>query len=164
MSTQPESIRSTIHRISTKAPHAKCLQKETPCSLPPHARNAICARKVCANAILFCSPLNIRGLWEVDVVDRLHNILRRKDATAEPTPIESANGVCATLNPVEFDVDLAFVALHADAEMDDVAVFLFAFAADVGFEVFLPVGLGFSVLKLASGSTGGIGRRLTRQD
>ena len=99
---------------------------------------------MCSTGNFSYIPLRVRRFREVDVVDRLDHILSREDAATKPAPIETTKGVCATLDPVEFNVDFAFGALHADADVHDVAVFVFALAADIGFELFLPIGLGLS--------------------
>jgi hypothetical protein len=68
------------------------------------------------------------------------NILRRDHLTAEVASVETADRVLAALHTVEFEVDFAVVGVEGDAEVDDDAVFLVAFATDVFLELLLPAG------------------------
>ena len=53
------------------------------------------------------------------------------------------------MDTIEFDVDFAVVVVECEADVDDVAVFVFAFETDVFFELLLPALLGLSVLRSA---------------
>ena len=75
----------------------------------------------------------------------INHILGRNHLSGEVASIEATNRILAALLAVEFDVEFAVVVVEPDADVDDVAVLLFAFAADVVFEFLLPVWICLAV-------------------
>lgn len=88
---------------------------------------------------------DIRRLWEVHVVHMIDHVLRRDHPAAEVTSVETADCVLAALATVELNVDLAVVILETQTDVDDVAVLVLAFGADIIFQLLLPAFLSLSV-------------------
>ena len=64
----------------------------------------------------------------------------RSDAlAAEEATVQALDGILAALDTVKLDVDLAFVGVEGDAEVDDDAVLALAFGFDVVLKFLLPV-------------------------
>ena len=89
--------------------------------------------------------LDLRCLGKVHVIDGINDVLSRDHAPAEPTAVETSNGVFAALDTVKLDVDLAIVVVERKADVDDLAILLVTFVLDVILELVLPIGLSLSV-------------------
>lgn len=89
--------------------------------------------------------LEIRSPGKVHVVDSVHHELCRDHATAEVASVEAADSVLATLDAIEFDVDLPVVVVEGETDMNNVAVLVFALLAHIIFEFLLPIWLDFPV-------------------
>jgi hypothetical protein len=88
----------------------------------------------------------------------INNRLRANLPTAKETAIEPLDCVLASLDAVELEVDVP-LGVGVKGDVDDVAVFFFAFGADVGFELVDPAVAFFSVGSLASASNFGDAER-----
>lgn len=83
--------------------------------------------------------LDLRGLGEVHVVDRLDDVLGGEAVAAEEATIEALDGFDAGLDTIELDVNLAGVVVEGKVDVNDFAPLLLAFGLDVRFEFLLPV-------------------------
>lgn len=97
-----------------------------------------CAVRVCKFHELTFQFSAVRRHREHHVVDVIDHVLGRDHVAAEVTSVETANSVLAALHTVKLDVDLTVVGIERHGNVDDNAVFVFAFLLDVVFELLLP--------------------------
>ena len=80
------------------------------------------------------------------MVDCVHHELSRDHTTSEVATVETADGILTTLDAIELDVNLTVVVVECEADVDNVAVLVFALLAYVVFELRLPVWLGLPMI------------------
>lgn len=76
-------------------------------------------------------------------IHSINNITSRNHPSAKESSIQTFNGILTTHDAVELHINVA-LRVGIDSDVDDVAVFVFGFDADVVFELFDPVVAGFS--------------------
>ena len=74
---------------------------------------------------------------EKTTVDSVNDWLSTDLPTAKESSIETLDGILTTLNLVEFEVDVP-LRIRVQGNVNDVAVFLFAFCSDIVFELLDP--------------------------
>lgn len=83
---------------------------------------------------------DICRLWEVHVVNRLHDELSGDALAPEETAVQAFDGVLTTLELVKFDVDLSVGGARSDGNVNNFAVLVVAFVSNVFFELLIPAG------------------------
>lgn len=71
--------------------------------------------------------------------------MSRQRATAKVPAVETLERVVATGEVGELDIDLSILAVAEQADVDDFAILIGTLAAEVIFQVFDPVRIGFPV-------------------
>jgi hypothetical protein len=89
---------------------------------------------------------------EQTAVHSVNDGLRTDLPTAKVSSVQSLDGVLASADPVELEVDVA-LSVGVEGDVHDMAVFFFAFGADIVFEFFDPDLTFFSVVIVSNALT-----------
>jgi hypothetical protein len=82
-----------------------------------------------------------RRVGEVHVVHSIHKVLGGDALTTEEAAVEALDGILATLDSAELDIDFSVSGTGSDTNVYDLPVTAVAFFFNVFFKILVPIGL-----------------------
>lgn len=102
--------------------------------------------------MVFVLVLKTGGLWEVHVVHSIDNWRSRQRAAIEIPAVEALEGAVASGKIGKLDINLAVRTIAENTDVDDFAVFRAALFFEVFLEIFGPVRISLTSIKVNRGS------------